>query len=85
MEIARNATFKDGKLILEGLADEKLTKVIGKMLGIDALIEDNKLVFRVNSRGEAIEAYREIAKLILHTHHLKRLGFRFYDIFGYRF
>lgn len=82
MEIAENAFYNEGKLILKGAGDS--AEVLRKE-GVEAYSENGDLTIYVESLEEALETYREVVRALLHTKHLENLGFSFREIFGYSF
>lgn len=83
MEIARNIIFKEGKLILKGLNDEKLAEMLEKEVKVH--LNSDGLVIPVNSKDEAVEMYKRAANAVLHTPYLEKLGFSYREILDYRF
>ena len=84
-QITEYAYYDGRKLTLENLKDPKLSELLKEKLGIDAFADDNGLHVKVESSKEAEEVYVTIAKTLLRTHHLEKLGFRYYDVFDYSF
>jgi len=83
--IAENVSFGSNGLVIDGLGNVRLAEILKRKLGVEASVEDSKLVVQVSSMNEAVKVYRRIVKVILRSPYIEVLGFRFREILGYRF
>ncbi|WP_456328438.1 AbrB/MazE/SpoVT family DNA-binding domain-containing protein [Archaeoglobus sp.] len=85
MEIARNAVFEKEKLILKGFASKRLADLIEGNISYKCSMSSNNLEIYVGSASRAREVYKDVMKIIMHTPHIEKFGFRFCNVLNYGF